>query len=434
MCFAVVSHVRKISAREATRHGTPLASRITLIAVMSADTSTTRLYYDDARLARFTATVTATTDDGRTVYLDRTAFYPTSGGQPHDLGVLADIAIVDVVDEDDRVAHKLAEPLGLPVGAMVVGQIDMVRRFDHMQQHTGQHLLSALLHDHYGWPTVSVHFGDVTNTVDVTGGDVTTELLRTIEQQANALAVEDRVVTISYEDAATVTGLRKPSDRDGELRIVTIEGLDKGACGGTHVERTGAIGAILLRRAERTRGATRIEFVCGHRAVTRAHDDADLLTRASRPLSAAPADLPGLVEQLQARTQELEREQRRLEQTIAQHEAAALWQATAPDAHGVRRVRITTTGAVKEREVLAQQLAARGGCAVLVTGTPSDTAPTGVLLAASDDAGVDAGQLLRPALQTAGGRGGGSPRLAQGSIPAGAGAAALDTLVQSLGF
>ncbi|MCA0375687.1 MAG: hypothetical protein LCH84_08460 [Gemmatimonadetes bacterium] len=396
--------------------------------------ATTRLYYDDARLARFTATVTASTDDGRTVYLDRTAFYPTSGGQPHDVGTLADIAVVDVIDEDDRVAHVLAEPLGLPLGAMVVGQVDMTRRFDHMQQHTGQHLLSALLHDRYGWPTVSVHFGDETNTVDVTAADVSAAQLRTIEHEANALAVEDRAVTVSYEDAAAATGLRKASDRAGVLRIVTIEGLDRSACGGTHVERTGAIGAILLRRAERTRGAVRIEFVCGHRAVQRAHDDADLLTRASRPLSAAPADLPALVEQLQGRVTDLERERRRLSGALASYEADALWRDAASDAAGVRRVRLDTDGPVKEREALAQQLTARGACVVLVVGAVQAAAPTGVLLAASEDTGVDAGAQLRAALQAAGGRGGGSPRVAQGSLPASAGADALDALVRTVGF
>ncbi|MFY7924071.1 MAG: alanine--tRNA ligase-related protein, partial [Gemmatimonas sp.] len=114
---------------------------------------TTRLYYDDAHLARFSATVADVAGDGRIVYLDRTAFYPTSGGQPHDLGTLAEVEVVDVVDEDSRIAHRLAEPLGLPAGAMVVGQIDVARRIDHMQQHTGQHLVSALLADEYGWPT-----------------------------------------------------------------------------------------------------------------------------------------------------------------------------------------------------------------------------------------------------------------------------------------
>jgi alanyl-tRNA synthetase len=379
----------------------------------ASDTPTTRLYYDDALLARFSATVTQVAEGGRVVYLDRSAFYPTSGGQPHDLGTLADVAIVNVVDEEDRVAHHLAEPLGLPAGAMVVGQVDMVRRLDHMQQHTAQHLLSAMLTDEYGWPTVSVHFGDDTSTVDVSGVDgIDADTLAAIEHRVNTLALGNHAVTVSYEDAAEATGLRKPSDRDGTLRIVTIEGLDRSACGGTHVARTGEIGAVLLRRAERTRGHTRIEFIAGHRAVRRARVDADLLVRAARPLSAAPADLPVLVEQQLARVTELERERKRLSSELAVHEAQALWRAAMPDAQGVRRIHTRVSGAVKEAEPLVQQLLAMGSCVVLVTNDGTG----GVLFAASAESGVDAGQTLRSALQNAGGRGGGSPRVAQGAV------------------
>jgi alanyl-tRNA synthetase len=246
---------------------------------------TDRLYYTDARLDRFTAAVLDIADDGRRVYLDRTAFYPTSGGQPHDLGTLGGIAVVDVIDEDDRIAHCLAEPIGVPVGAMLVGQIDMTRRFDHMQQHTGQHLLSAMLADHFDWPTLSVHFGDDTNTVDVAAEDIDPAALADLERRANALIVQNRPVTISFEDAAAATGLRKPSDRDGALRIVTIEGIDRSACGGTHVDSTGEIGALLLRRAEKTKGHTRLEFVCGHRAVTRARRRRSPHARCTRAVS-----------------------------------------------------------------------------------------------------------------------------------------------------
>lgn len=408
----------------------------------SARTSdTARLYYDDATLARFSAIVTDVANEGRVVYLDRSAFYPTSGGQPHDLGWLAEVPVVDVVDEDERIAHHLAEPLGLPVGAMVVGQIDMGRRIDHMQQHTGQHLLSALLADRYGWPTVSVHFGDVTSTVDVAmdaaASDVSieqlTEQLVEIEARVNTLALDNLDVTISYEDAATASGLRKASDREGVLRIVTIDGLDRSACGGTHVSRTAEIGAILLRRAEKTRGHVRIEFVCGHRAVARARADAELLTRTARPLSAAPQDVPALVEQLQQRVVELEREHKRLTLELAKHEASALWTEAPVDGNGIRRIRVAVTSAVKDAETLAQQIVARGGCMVLVT----NPAMGGVLLASAADVACDAGRELRAALQSVGGRGGGSPRLAQGAVPGDHDdhrRETLNTVVRMLGF
>jgi len=388
---------------------------------------TDRLYYTDSRLNRFTAAVLDIADDGRRVVLDRTAFYPTTGGQPHDVGILGGIAVVDVVDEEDRIAHCLAEPIGVPVGSMLVGQIDTTRRFDHMQQHTGQHLLSGFLTDEFGWPTLSVHFGDDTNTVDVACDDFDSTMLAALERRANALIVQNRRVTVSFEDAADATGLRKPSDREGELRIVTIDGIDRSACGGTHVDFTGEIGAMLLRRAEKTKGHTRIEFVCGHRAVSRARLDAELLTKAARTLSAAPHELPGLVEQQQQRLAEGERERKRLAGELARYQATAMWTACIPDGDGVRRIVVSTAGAVKDSEPLAQQLAALGCCAILVT----NAAVGGVLMAAAEDTGIDAGQRLRAALQAVGGRGGGSPRLAQGAVPD---PSQLPVVLASLGF
>jgi len=252
--------------------------------------------------------------------------------------------------------------------------VDTERRLDHMQQHTAQHLLSALLADEYGWATVSVHFGDLASTVDVACAEgIGAAQLARIEQRVNALLRAQHAVQVNYEEAATATGLRKASDRDGTLRIITIAGLDRSACGGTHLANTAEIGAILLRGAERTRGHTRIEFLAGDRVLRRAHGDAALLTRAARPLSAAPGDLPALVEQQVARLAELERDRKRLLAELAGHEAEALWQNSAVDAHGVRRVRH----------------------------------------------------------RVAGGRGGGSPRLAQGALPD---AAALPALATALGF
>jgi alanyl-tRNA synthetase len=374
---------------------------------------TDRLYYTDARLDRFTAVVREITDDGRRIVLDRTAFYPTSGGQPHDVGTLGGNAVVDVIDDDERIVHCLADPIGVPVGSMLVGQVDMTRRVDHMQQHTGQHLLSALLSDEFGWPTLSVHFGDETNTIDVACEEIDLTALATIERRANALIVQNRRVTVSFEDAAEATGLRKPSERDGELRIVTIEGIDRSACGGTHVDLTGEIGALMLRRAEKTKGHTRIEFVCGHRAVSRARLDAELLTKAARTLSAALHDLPGLVEQQIQRLAEGERERKRLAAELARYQATAMWTASIPDSDGVRRIVMSVTGAVKDAEPLAQQLLALGCCTVVVTNPDAG----GVLMATAADTGIDAGQRLRTALQAVGGRGGGSPRLAQGAVP-----------------
>ncbi len=375
---------------------------------------TDRLYYTDARCTHFTATVVGVEADGRHLILDRTAFYPTSGGQPFDTGRLGAARIIDVIDEDHRIVHVCDAPTTLAVGDTVDGTVDWARRFDHMQQHSAQHLLSAWLADRYGWPTVSVHFGADTNTVDVTAAAITPEQLVTIEQEVNQLVADNRAITITFEDAATATGLRKPSDRGGVLRIVTIEGIDRSACGGTHVERTGSIGAILLRRVERTKGHSRVEFVAGLRAVARSQQEAGLLTRSARLFTAAPEELPALIETQQRRIAELERERSALQETVAAHTAQGLWQAATPDAAGIRHLRLPDSDQpVRDHEPLVRALVALGGCTVRL----ASPATRGLLVGASADSGVNAGALLKAALQAAGGRGGGSPTIAQGTVP-----------------
>lgn len=375
---------------------------------------THRLYYTAQRLTEFSATIVALEHDGTHVVLDRTAFYPTSGGQPHDIGVLGAVPVTDVIDEDDHVVHVCATPLTHGIGDTINGTVNWHRRYDYMQQHTGQHLLSAHLADQYNWPTVSVHFGDTSSTVDVAASDIPPNVVEAIEREVNQLATENRAVTVAFENADTAVGLRKASDRGGELRIVTIDGIDRSACGGTHVNHTGEIGAILLRRAERTKGHVRLEFICGARAVTRARTDAQLLGATARMFTAAPESVPALVEAQQQRVVELERDRKRLKGELAAYHAQALWDAAAPDDAGVRRIRLPEYATpVKDADAMVQALLAIGPCVVLAL-SPSTG---GVLLGASDGSGVNAGAVLKAFLQNVGGRGGGSPRVAQGNIP-----------------
>lgn len=389
---------------------------------------TERLYYTSARLTTFTASVQAIEHDGRHVVLDRTAFYPTSGGQLHDTGCLGTSRVIDVIDEESRIVHVCAEPVPIKVSDQVDGCIDWNRRFDHMQQHSGQHLLSAVLADMHGWPTVSVHFSGDTNTVDVAAAGIEPAVVAQIEQHVNRVAAENHVIRVLFEDAAQAPVLRKASDRTGILRIIAIEGIDRSACGGTHVGRTGEIGSILLRRVERTKGNTRLEFVCGLRAVARARADAELLTASARVFTASPEDLPVLVETQQRRVTELERERKRLVADVSRYDATLRWDEASVDASGARRIRLAPIeGPVRDAEPLVQALLAMGPCAVLVL-SPSTG---GVLLGASEGGGVDAGQSLRAALSAVGGRGGGSPRLAQGSA---AGKLELESVAAALGF
>ena len=379
---------------------------------------TERLYYHDSTLRTFSARLAELADDGRKVYLDRTAFYPTSGGQPHDVGTLGGVRVIDVVDEGERVAHLLDAPLNLATAVELRGEIDWERRLDHMQQHTGQHLLSAVLDDRLHLRTVSVHFGADTSTLDVADAAgnaaiLAPDVMAMIEARANDIVAEAHPVTVTFEDADAVMGLRKVSDREGSLRIVTIDGVDRSACGGTHVATTAAIGPILLRRQEKVRQGLRIEFVCGSRAIRRARRDLETLARVARVFSGSIDDAARLVEAQAAQLAELQSENKRQAESLAKYRAADLHAAATPNAEGLRLVLERLASGVDSIRALALAYASLPR-AVFVA---ASSAPPSVLLATSADSGVDAGKTLRPLLEKAGGRGGGSARLAQGSVP-----------------
>lgn len=385
---------------------------------------TNRLYYTDAYRAEFTASVVDRSDDGTRVYLDETAFYPTSGGQPHDTGTLGGVPVVDVIDDDDRVAHLLASPLPSAT-APITGVIDWTRRFDYMQQHTGQHLLSAVFEDLFGHKTLSVHFGPDYSTLDLDTEILSRDRMIAAEARANAVVAEARPVTVTFEDAATAVGLRKPSDRPGTLRVVTIEGLDRSACGGTHVRNAAEIGAVLLRSAEKVRNATRVEFVCGVRALRRARRDFESLTRIATSLSAALDDVAPLVTAQSERLKDSDNARKKLEKELSVFRARELYDRATPDANGTRTIVIRDAASMDELRALAQ--GALELPRVVVVGVLR--APPSVLFAATEDSGVDAGRLLKERLAAVGGRGGGSPRMAQGGAPD---SAAIESLVASL--
>jgi alanyl-tRNA synthetase len=379
-------------------------TRVTLPAV------TDRLYYTDAYLAAFDAAVLDRADDGRRLYLDRTAFYPTSGGQPFDTGRLGGVEVVDVVDEGDRIAHLLAAPVP---GDRLDGAIDWLRRFDHMQQHTGQHLLSAVIAERFGHATVGVHFGRESATLDLDTASFAHARAVEAEARANAVVTENRAVGVTFEAAATAAGLRKASGREGTIRVITIEGLDRSACGGTHVRATGEIGPILIRKVERVKQLVRLEFLCGARAVRRARADFDLVTGLATAHSAAPDDLPALRDAQRAELKAGAAARRELEESLASCRARELHAATTPDARG-RRVAIVREphGPADRLRRLAQAYAALPG-AVFVGVVEQ---PAGLLLATAPDTGLDAGGTLKAALEANGGRGGGNTRLAQGAV------------------
>ena len=372
---------------------------------------TERLYYNDSYLTEFVAEIEEAATDGRRLYLNRTAFYPTSGGQLNDLGTINGVPVVDVVDEQDRLAHVLGGEL--PTGPLKC-VINWKRRFDHMQQHSGQHLLSAVFDSVLNARTASVHFGDDSATVDLEIASISAREIELVERRANELVAENRSINVSYEDADTAEGLRKASARQGTLRLVSIDGLDKSACGGTHVRATGEIGPIVLRKLDKIRGNVRVEFLCGMRAIDQLRKDYDALINISRQFSCALEDTPKAVEALLERAKEQDKTLKVLSTKLAESEGRELHANSEANSQGLRVVNRRLEGPLGDSSrLLAQHFVAQGKAAILL----SSTNPPAILLACSSDSNLHAGNLLKAALTPAGGKGGGSNTMAQGSLP-----------------
>ena len=385
---------------------------------------TDRLYYRDPYLRTFDATVEKVEPRGDrwSVALDRTAFYPTTGGQPFDTGTLAGMRVVDVVDEEDgTIAHLVdaTSDRNLTRGAVVHGEIDWPRRFDHMQQHTGQHVLSAAILSVCRARTVSFHLGAAVSTIDL-DRELSPAEIAVAETEANRVVWEDRPVTIRFVSAeeAAALPLRKEPTRGGTLRLIDVEGFDLSACGGTHVARSGAIGIIAVASWERFKGGQRLEFLCGGRALGRWRSFRDTIGSSVRLLSVLPEEIPATVERMQGDAREQKRAAAALQTELARFRAGEL-------AASAERVRLKP-GTTYEGEVslvlraidadanglkaLATAIAATPGFAVVLVST---TRPALVVAARSTGEAVSAQQIIATLTGKFGGRGGGKAELAQ---------------------
>lgn len=377
---------------------------------------TTRIYYDDSTTTTFDAVVLACEPAGERfeITLDRTAFYPTSGGQPFDTGSLGEARVVDVVDrDDDRVVHVVTR--GIEPGTRVRGEIDAARRRDHMEQHTGQHVLSAAFDRLCGVATVGFHMGDDACTVDL-AREVTTNEIEAAEGAANQVIREDRPVRIRIVEADQIdsVGLRRESKRQGPLRIVEVDNFDVSACGGTHVATTGGIGMVAAIATEKVRGGTRLSFLCGGRALRGFRERRERLAEAGRLLGVAPLDIVGRVEGLQHEVREAERTIRALRDELAVYRAGA-WRASAETIGPHRVVLRASTLAATELKSLAQAVVSEPGVVAVLMG---EGTPVSVVVARSTDVVLDAGALMKNVTAVLGGRGGGRADLAQGGVSA----------------
>ncbi|MBA3948931.1 MAG: hypothetical protein H0X44_03190 [Acidobacteria bacterium] len=380
---------------------------------------TERLYYTDAYLTGFDAAVLGRADDGRRIYLDRTAFYPTSGGQPFDIGTLGAASVVDVIDtagdaETGEILHVLDR--ALPEGTAVKGAIDRARRLDHMQQHTGQHILSAAFESRHQARTVSFHLGTEMSTIDL-DREVGPAAVAAAELGANEVVWDNRPVGVRYASEAEAAGLplRKESKRTGTLRLVEVPDCDLSACGGTHVPATGAIGIIAITGTERFKGGLRVSFVCGARALARFGRLRAAIDDSIKRLSVLPDELPAAIGRLQDDNKALRQTMRAQQETLAQSEAASL-RAGGEQIGGVTLVAAHMPGwDAAGIKLLASILTQTPSTVAVLAG---DGSPAPVVVARSDEGALDAGGVLRQAIEELGGKGGGKPGMAQGAVSA----------------
>lgn len=389
---------------------------------------TERLYYADSHLIEFEARVVAvsTTVDGRaTVSLDRTAFYPTGGGQPTDTGTLGAARVVECVDEEEGGVLHVCEGEVPAEGQLVKGLVDWPRRLDHIQQHTGQHILSQSFIELYGAQTRSFRMTEDACEIDVELPDPSDERVERAVRRANEIVWNDRAVRVHLvtpEEAARLP-LRKDSAREGELRVIEIEGFDFSPCGGTHAASTGEVGCVVARQWERAKGLVRVTFAAGVRALED-YARANRTARATAALFSVGRDeAVEAAARLQEENKQLQRRLRAAEELAARAEARELYEEAAGESAATSEVVdgaapvVVVARAFEGRDAeslrrLASALAAHARAVALLGSVEGGAAR--LVFARGTEATGDMNALMREACQTLGGRGGGRPDMAQG--------------------
>jgi alanyl-tRNA synthetase len=386
---------------------------------------TERLYYRDSFLYNFDAKVQSAIETPRpALILDRTAFYPTSGGQIHDTGWIVSptgkLRVTEVADaEDGRVVHYLEAPVkDVQPGSRVTGEIDAARRRDHMQQHSAQHVLSAAFVRLFNMPTVSFHMTDDYCSIDLDAPKLSKEQIESAERTANEVMIENREVDVRYvtRDEAVNLGLRKlpPAERD-QLRLIDIRDWDLTACGGTHVSHTGQIGGILLRRSEKVRQGYRVEFVAGQRGGAAAPPELCALTQTAALFSAGIYDVPQQTRKALDEIRSMRKQREQSQEELAQAHASTLLAET-PESNGRKLVvRTLSDRDLNFLKLLAQRLTRQSSEAIALLATTSPQ--PALVFAQSAGQPYDMGVLLKETAAKLGGRGGGSKDLAQGGVP-----------------
>ena len=381
---------------------------------------TERIYFTDASILEFSARVVEVrpSSDGQQVVLDKTAFYPTGGGQPNDTGLLNEARVVDVYeDEAGVIFHLVKEPGQLQAGDSVTGRIDQARRLDHMQQHSGQHILSQAFVKACNAQTRSFHLGAQTSTIDIELYSPTDDHMRTAEEVANQVIFEDRLMRVHMvnEEEAARLPLRKEVAVRGDVRVIEIEDFDWSPCGGTHAARTGQIGLIAIKSFERAKKMTRVEFVCGRRALVEYRQASGAASAIARLFSADREAAPELAARAIEENKALKKRLRDLlELAIGAEAAGLLAEAGATNDFKIIR-RAYDDRDVEEIRLLASKIVATEP-AVALLGT-RDKSSARLVFARSASLAQEMGRLMADACSLLGGRGGGRPDMAQGGGP-----------------
>lgn len=382
--------------------------------------ATERLYYHDSHLIEFEARVVDQTErvSGWTaITLDRTAFYPTGGGQPSDTGTIDGARVVECIDDEENGILHIIQGRAPDIGATVKGRIDWARRLDHMQQHTGQHILSQAFVTLFNAPTRSFRVLEESCEIDVDLDNPTTEIIERAVGLANNVIWEDRAIMVREVSSAEASELplRKEPARAGDLRVIEIEGFDLTPCGGTHAYRTGEVGIIVVRHWERAKGLTRIEFLAGNRALADYRRANKTARNIASLFSSGRDDAPTLAIRMIEENKDLQRRMRVLEEVAARVEAEDLLKEVATE--GVEQTTRIVNKIFENRDAealkhLALALIAHPNVIGLLASRDQDAVR--LIFARSANASGDMNALMREACAMLEGRGGGKPDLAQG--------------------
>ena len=382
---------------------------------------TKRLYYQNSYLKEFKAKVLKKIkiDNRSAVVLDETAFYPTSGGQSYDVGVIQDVPVIEVVEEDGEIIHILKEELKEEINSEVIGKIDWERRFGHMQQHLGQHILSGALMKLWSVETVSFHLGEKVCTLDIAKEKITEEEVKKAEECANEIIFNNKPVKCYFvegEEELKRLNLRKMPDRKGKIRIIEVENFDLSACGGTHCRATGEVGLIKITKWEKRGEKTRLEFICGWRAWEDYFWKNELIKNISNKLTIKDSKLGEAIDRMLEEQKGIRKELKEFKEKLQEYEAKRLIDESSLRDDGIKIIsKIFEDKNFQEVRELVQKIINLDDSVVVLAGIKSKGEGEGakILFACSRVLKCNMNELIKEAGKFIEGRGGGTPNFAQ---------------------